>query len=247
MRMFYGIDKHMRFEKAAESINLEGTILDVGGGEGDFFDFLETSGIIAEVPTDRSLFPEIRYAHPYVMYDGTSLPFKDDSFDTVVALDTLEHVPPENRESLLIEIQRVAREAIILTFPERHFLLPLLLAIGSFLQRSGISSIMKKSLEEHLRYGLPMKADILPIIDESVWNVYDQSFFGPWSGLFWVAQFFLPFLATAPFNRGVAGLLNRARERRTGECLLILKSGRQAAEPKEKSRIVSEAEKSHYS
>ncbi len=223
MRIFYGIDKHMRFRKVADLIDTEGRILDVGGGEGDLFDFLGTSGIVADLPQNRSLFPEIRRAHPYVVYDGTSLPFKNDSFDTVISVGTLEHVPQANRGSLLREIQRVARETIILVWPERHFLLPLLLAIGSFLQRSGINATVNKSLEEHVRYGLPRKGEIVPFIDPSLWNVEKLSFFGLWEEVFWITQFFLPFLATAPFNRAAARLLGRVREGRTSVCLLILK------------------------
>lgn len=49
--------------------------------------------------------------------DVTDLPFDDREFDVVVALDLLEHVPPELREKALQELARVARSRLIMGCP----------------------------------------------------------------------------------------------------------------------------------
>jgi len=48
---------------------------------------------------------------------GAQLPFKSQSFDLVVLLDVLEHVPPPARLAILAECDRVAREWIAVGFP----------------------------------------------------------------------------------------------------------------------------------
>lgn len=46
------------------------------------------------------------------------LPFRDRSFDAVVSMDTLEHVPREFRQGIFEEMFRVARRYVIIGFPE---------------------------------------------------------------------------------------------------------------------------------
>lgn len=49
--------------------------------------------------------------------DVTELPFADREFDVVVALDLLEHVPPDLREKALQEMARVAGRRLIMGCP----------------------------------------------------------------------------------------------------------------------------------
>ena len=52
-----------------------------------------------------------------VQATGAQLPFKSRSFDLVVLIDVLEHVPPQARLAVLAECNRVARGWIAVGFP----------------------------------------------------------------------------------------------------------------------------------
>jgi len=97
--------------------------------------------------------------HPHVVASGTLLPFRDDAFQQVVLIDTLEHVASTQRSAVLREAIRVAARYVWLLFPfgcaanveaERELRL--------VAQRAGV---IKESLEEHLRLGLPNVRDVL--------------------------------------------------------------------------------------
>jgi len=55
----------------------------------------------------------------YAVGSALSLPFSDRSFEFVLAADTLEHIPAADRQSFLHELLRVARGAVLLSFPFR--------------------------------------------------------------------------------------------------------------------------------
>ncbi len=52
-----------------------------------------------------------------VSASGLCLPFKDRSFDYVLAMDVLEHVPRESRRAFCEELTRVCREAVLADVP----------------------------------------------------------------------------------------------------------------------------------
>ncbi|MDI6765219.1 MAG: class I SAM-dependent methyltransferase [Bacteroidota bacterium] len=52
-----------------------------------------------------------------VQAQGHYLPFRDNVFDLVICVDMLEHVPKFSREQLIIELVRVARGQVFLSFP----------------------------------------------------------------------------------------------------------------------------------
>lgn len=49
--------------------------------------------------------------------DARRLPYRDDAFDTVLALHLLEHLPPEDGESVLEQVIRVATRRAIIAVP----------------------------------------------------------------------------------------------------------------------------------
>src|SRR3954466_9827761 len=71
------------------------------------------------VPEDDVVVIDVATAPPppdarFVRADGSALPFQDQSFDLVVSLDSLEHVPVERREAYVAELLRVARSYVLL-------------------------------------------------------------------------------------------------------------------------------------
>ncbi len=53
----------------------------------------------------------------YILGDATDMPFEDDYFDIIVALDVYEHIPPERRENFLSEINRVSKCIFVICGP----------------------------------------------------------------------------------------------------------------------------------
>lgn len=62
------------------------------------------------------------YGPGYVVSDACALPFKSQSFDLIVSISTLDHLPPELLAGALGELSRVLRPAgcLILTLDSRH-------------------------------------------------------------------------------------------------------------------------------
>jgi hypothetical protein len=81
------------------------------------------------------------------------LPFADSSFNAVVALDLLEHLPPEDRRSALKELRRVAAELLVVGCPCGAEAEGADRRLAEFYNRLGKPH--PGWLSEHLRYGLP--------------------------------------------------------------------------------------------
>ena len=85
-------------------------VLDLGAGEGWVTAALTRHGFAT---CGADVGPFARVAVPYVVYDGTRLPFGDASFDTTLLLLTLHHC--EKPETVLEEAIRVTRARLIVT------------------------------------------------------------------------------------------------------------------------------------
>ena len=102
-------NKYFRYVTLASEIkeiseDKSASILDVGGGSGELAQFL----------------PEFAYclAEPSVNgISGLDLPFKENSFDFVVACHVLEHIPKEEREQFLNQLMSKARKGLVLLNP----------------------------------------------------------------------------------------------------------------------------------
>jgi hypothetical protein len=92
------------------------------------------------------------------------LPFADDVFDVVLALDVLEHVPCDERALLMHECQRVARRVVILA------------------SARAISGRDVDFLVEHATLGLPERAAVEEALRSPGWHVMsaDNSPLGEW-------------------------------------------------------------------
>ena len=141
-------------------------LLDVGSGPARLVEaFLPTW--VEVVRTDVTTFEDSSIIE---MPSDGSLPFPDDSFEIVLAMDVLEHVPGKIRARLLAECQRVAQRSLIIGGPvhspevtaaERAF--------AAFART--VSGRELEFLAEHVQFGLPQRGDILGAIDEGAWHV----------------------------------------------------------------------------
>jgi SAM-dependent methyltransferase len=96
--------------------------LDVGCGKGEPMAFLNRHKRFKVIGID--IFePYLEEAkrrkvyHALILGDVRHLPFKDRSFDVAMSLEVLEHLEEDDGERLVAELERVAREQILLTTP----------------------------------------------------------------------------------------------------------------------------------
>lgn len=93
-----------------KALNLtDPTVLDIGGVPGG--NLLLRFGVHGVTTLDLSKSADI-------VARAKSLPLKDNSFDVVTCIDTLEHIPQQFREKTLDEIIRVAAAAVIIVAPQ---------------------------------------------------------------------------------------------------------------------------------
>lgn len=104
------IDRTHRYKAAAEifrRLNLgpEEWVLDVGGGSGNLIQYLSSEKIFTLDPFGSGEF--------HIRASMDNIPLPDDSFDLVIQIDSLEHIPTNLRARALGEMARVARKFLI--------------------------------------------------------------------------------------------------------------------------------------
>lgn len=114
-----GLDFYTRAKAETIARLLEGDgsiaprLLDVGCGHGFIHPMLaDLSCKVVGVETASEVLPLAREANPdveYVAYDGHALPFDDQSFDVVLTICVMHHVPPAQWAAFLAEARRVLR------------------------------------------------------------------------------------------------------------------------------------------
>jgi hypothetical protein len=124
-------------------------VLDVGGYPGLTPRFLpDDQVIVTDIVAEQA--PGVAYLRA----DGAALPFTDHSFDLVVSLDSLEHVPAERRAAYIGELLRASRGYVLLVAPfasDETELSERLLA--EFVRV--VNQEDQPQLREHREYGLP--------------------------------------------------------------------------------------------
>lgn len=91
------------------------TVLDVGCANGVYVAKLLEQGKSAQ---GVDLLPYAEWEHlpdHFQVADATRIPYPNDSFDTIISFETVEHVPEPSRA--LAEFRRVARKNLILSVP----------------------------------------------------------------------------------------------------------------------------------
>lgn len=103
------------------SVQIEGMTLDVGCQDGSGWAYGHT---IIKKPFDYwngniYYFDMDKWSHPrFIRGDAHHLPFKNNSFDTVVSGDILEHVV--NPVEFLRELIRISKEKVVITTPDEY-------------------------------------------------------------------------------------------------------------------------------
>lgn len=144
--------RHLLVDKELRKVDGLKTVLDVGGSLGEFRKF---RGYLKVVTAD--------VAGGDVIYDGNKLPFADNSFDAVVSIDTLEHVPSEKRVKFMGELARAAKKVLVVIAPYAsggHLRYEEKIKT-EFLKRG---KVVPEYLREHLKYGLVTDEQIREII-----------------------------------------------------------------------------------
>ena len=102
-------------------------VLDVGCGIGYGLNLLAVrAGSVTGIDIDAKAVEHCRRhvlgKNPKVadvtIYDGSTLPYADESFDVVTTIDVIEHVP--EYDAFVAELLRVARRAVLISTPNRR-------------------------------------------------------------------------------------------------------------------------------
>jgi ubiquinone/menaquinone biosynthesis C-methylase UbiE len=99
------------------------TILDVGCGNGAFLYHLESGNNKLEllgIERSKAAVAKKLCRTDIQIGDITALPFPDNSFDCVSCMEVLEHLPVAVYDKALKELQRVAKEFILVTVPYKE-------------------------------------------------------------------------------------------------------------------------------
>ena|SRR5579863_4813696 len=138
------------------------TLLDVGSGSTGIAPLLAERWQVTMVDPDFDDYgsangPRVERADA-VIGDVRALPFEDQAFDVVVALDLLEHVPPEDRETAIGELCRVSRRRAVIACPAGAGALGVDRRLADRMRERGHP--LPGWLDEHLRYGFSEPDDL---------------------------------------------------------------------------------------
>jgi hypothetical protein len=158
-------DEALRYLPISDHILKSGLInpkiLEVGSG---------VKGITPYIPfrvtgVDVSFIGEVADSLDPVCLSGTQLPFPDNSYDFVISVDMLEHVPGAERSNVIHEMLRVASKCVYLAVPcgklaEKHDL-----ELDDLYKR--VKGERYHFFQEHVENGLPVMDDLVECIQAS--------------------------------------------------------------------------------
>lgn len=134
------------------------TILDVGSGALGITPYLKRKATGLDASFHSPTSPLLQK----ILRSADKIPFPENSFDAVICVDVLEHIPSKRRHKVIKELIRVTKRKIFLVCPcdkdaEKE----------DKIIEAHVKKIFKTSdpfLNEHLTYGLPMSEKIMKFI-----------------------------------------------------------------------------------
>jgi SAM-dependent methyltransferase len=144
-----------------------GTVLDVGSGSDGVAGWLGPGWDTTALDRTFDVPGAMRGPHGgsarMLTGDARALPFADQEFDAVLALDVMEHIPAEYRRQALGELVRVARRRLIVAGPAGPAALAADLALAAGLRGRGMTP--PSWLLEHEANGFPDPGDVLGALE----------------------------------------------------------------------------------
>jgi hypothetical protein len=146
----------------------EPSILEIGGSGAELRGFFPAHFCISADLHNHGHLPHP--ARGFLSAQGCDLPFRGDSFDITLSLDTLEHLHPDQRPIFLEEMSRTARSIVILASPFQDVkITEMEELIRDFWK--GCPDAASPYLEEHLKYGLPHLQETAEAFAAMGWRV----------------------------------------------------------------------------
>lgn len=157
------LDTALRYETViallADRYRSDLDVLEVGSGSAGITEFLRHPVTGVDTAFERTAERRTRFLRP-VLGDAGDLPFAAGSYDVVLSLEMLEHVPESARAPALAEMLRVLRPGgrLIVSFPADDTALRLDAWLNDSYRRKAGADHPWAS--EHLQMGLPRTADM---------------------------------------------------------------------------------------
>ncbi|MFH0892311.1 MAG: class I SAM-dependent methyltransferase [Candidatus Falkowbacteria bacterium] len=138
---------------------MEARILEVGSGDLGITPYIRREVVGLDIAFDRP--------GPYLKaleYAGSGFPFPNDSFDLVLSVDSLEHVPADQRPKMISEMIRAAGKAVVVVAPCG----PSAAASDRELARyfKSIHGKSDKFFDDHIYNGLPEKDAVVKMLED---------------------------------------------------------------------------------
>lgn len=112
-------------ESAVLALVQGNTVLDCGCGIGRWGYLLRKKGFaVVGFDLTKRYINEAKKLSAYsalLLADASCLPFRDNSFDCISAVELLEHLPKEKGHQFLEEVKRTARKKVVLSTPSGYF------------------------------------------------------------------------------------------------------------------------------
>ena len=138
------------------------SILEVGSGGLGIAPYLK----MPVTGVDKEFEPPFHPLLKRVVGDATELTFPNNSFDAVISVDMLEHLPKNKREIAVLEMLRVAKRLVVIGVPCGKISMEHDLKIRDDYLRH--RSAGYKFADEQIKLGLPDEIDILHYIKSAV-------------------------------------------------------------------------------